>query len=191
MCDHDIALHCLRTLSNSSLSKRNLIIDFALEDQRKLFKREKKFENFSKHKKDAERKGPNKKQKEGKKDKEKTVKKERKLSDIQDPGELKSLMKSCKSRGKKQRIKKRLLAMGEIQPPVKKEEIKKENEGEAVKKEGGEEPKLNMGGKRRAHEENREVERDIMKARKQKKQKKRDQVRSKTDKFDVSFVMLT
>ena len=195
MCDHDAALYCLRTLNNEEIGKRCLVIDFALEDQRKLYKRDQKLESFNKKKKEAERKDLKakpkdklkRKEKEKNKEKDKGQKKERKLSDIQDPSELKKLLKSTKSRGKKQRIKKKLIAMGEIQAPVKKEEVKKEAVQDVeMHEESHTEEKIKVGGKRREHDDNREMEKAIMKDRKQKKQKKRDQIRSKTDKFDVS-----
>lgn len=176
MTDHEVALYCERALNNFPVSGRRLVIDFALEDQRKILKREKKKESFLKNIKKEQTKIDTKKA-----HKKKESQKNENISDITDIKKLKQLLKNCKERGRKQRIKKKLISLGAIKPQ---EKLKIEKE--PMKEVEKDEKIIKLTGKRkREYEENMEIEKEIMKSRKQSKRKKRDEIRHKADQFDV------
>jgi len=170
MVDHDVAVYCERALNNFPLKGRRLIIDFALEDQRKLLKREKKRESFLNQKV----------KKESKKKQKKKNEENENISEINNVKKLKGMLRKCKSRGKKQRIKKRLIALGEIKPP--------QVETKELIEESAEEPIIKLAGKRRP-KRNKEIEDEIMKLRKQDKQKKRTERKQAESKFDVCVIL--
>ena len=187
-------MYCLRTLNNVTVGARRLIIDFALEDQRKLLKRERRAAHARalnksstdpkdlKGHKDAKDHKDKKDLKDSKKDNEKKGTSARKLSDIQSPEELKSMLKTCKSRGKKQRIKKKLVQMKCLEPnekPRPTKEPKLEPRPEPVAEE-----RQSLAGKR-SNMEIRELEKDIVKARREKRKKKRTESLVTSDKFEV------
>lgn len=168
MADHDVALYCERALNNFPLKSRRLIIDFALEDQRKMLKREKKKESFMKKTEVKKTEKP--------RERKETHKEEQSIAEINDVKKLKEMLKKCGSRGKKQRIKKKLIALGEMKAPEKIVVEKKEApEEEPVKK---------LAGKRKAGK-NKEIEDEIVALRRQGKQKKRDEKRKSDSKFEV------
>jgi len=180
--NHDLALFCERNLNNFPVFGRRLIVDFALENQRKILKREQKRESFFKKLKE---KSKNKEKKSEKKEKS-----EQPISEINDIAKLKELLEKEKSRGRKQRIKKKLISLGAIEkpaipapdPPVVKMETSEPKKIE-------DEKPLKLAGKRPKHEdsENFEIEKEIMKAKKIKKHKKRDERRIEENKFEVFF----
>ena len=93
-------------------SQKGLIIDFSLDDFRKKFSREKKLERIKQIKKQIkmERREKRRKKKEANKDGKKENKVE--LKDINDINKLIDLYHTTMSRGKKQRIKKKLKNLG-------------------------------------------------------------------------------
>ena len=108
-------------------SQKGLIIDFSLDDFRKKFSREKKLERIKQIKKQIKMERREKRRKE-KKEVNKDGKNEQKveLKDINDINKLIDLYHTTMSRGKKQRIKKKLKNLGYNKdiPPV---EINKNN----------------------------------------------------------------
>ena len=114
-------------------SQKGLIIDFSLDDFRKKFSREKKLERIKQIKKQIKMERREKRRNE-KKEANKDGKKENKveLKDINDINKLIDLYHTTMSRGKKQRIKKKLKNLGYNKdiPPVEINQninIKKEN----------------------------------------------------------------
>ena len=114
-------------------SQKGLIIDFSLDDFRKKFSREKKLERIKQIKKQIKMERKEKRRNE-KKEANKDGKKENKveLKDINDINKLIDLYHTTMSRGKKQRIKKKLKNLGYNKdiPPVEINQninIKKEN----------------------------------------------------------------
>ena len=114
-------------------SQKGLIIDFSLDDFRKKFSREKKVERIKQIKKQIKMERREKRRNE-KKEANKDGKKENKveLKDINDINKLIDLYHTTMSRGKKQRIKKKLKNLGYNKdiPPVEINQninIKKEN----------------------------------------------------------------
>jgi len=113
--DHRLAMYLVENLNNFIMNKKRgkgLVVDFALEDHRKLLKRKQKQENLKR------------KLKENKKEQEKLKKRDAKGKDIEEDAEeeknketidqindvekLKELMKTTSSRGKKNRIKRKI-----------------------------------------------------------------------------------
>ncbi len=195
MSDPAVALHCLRALNNTLVGNKRLIIDFALEDQRKLLKRNQKRESFftkmrSKGKSPitAVKKGAPADKKPGEEEKKKK-KPSRTLDKVNNPEELKKMLDACKGRGKRQRISKKLVAMGVLPAPPPKVQPKKPaaEQAEKMKTDDANKDEPKLAGKRRPDRplnEDQLMEKDIVKARKQKRQKKRDARRSESDKFE-------
>jgi RNA recognition motif-containing protein len=65
--DHDLALFALKYLNNLQLSNRGLVVDFALEDARKMFKRKMKIEKFAKIAEDKRKEARNQRREEKRK----------------------------------------------------------------------------------------------------------------------------
>ena len=132
----NIAKFLIDNLSGKILnekSQKGLIIDFSLDDFRKKFSREKKLERIKQIKKQIKMERREKRRNE-KKEANKDGKKENKveLKDINDINKLIDLYHTTMSRGKKQRIKKKLKNLGYNKdiPPVEINQninIKKEN----------------------------------------------------------------
>ena len=132
----NIAKFLIDNLSGIILNKKSqkgLIIDFSLDDFRKKFSREKKLERIKQIKKQIKMERREKRRNE-KKEANKDGKKENKveLKDINDINKLIDLYHTTMSRGKKQRIKKKLKNLGYNKdiPPVEINQninIKKEN----------------------------------------------------------------
>ena len=132
----NIAKFLIDNLSGKILnekSQKGLIIDFSLDDFRKKFSREKKLERIKQIKKQIKMERKEKRRNE-KKEANKDGKKENKveLKDINDINKLIDLYHTTMSRGKKQRIKKKLKNLGYNKdiPPVEINQninIKKEN----------------------------------------------------------------
>eukprot|EP00826_Nyctotherus_ovalis_P040309 TRINITY_DN3963_c0_g2_i2.p1 TRINITY_DN3963_c0_g2~~TRINITY_DN3963_c0_g2_i2.p1 ORF type:complete len:592 (+),score=219.44 TRINITY_DN3963_c0_g2_i2:99-1874(+) len=167
MADHDVALYCERALNNFPLKGRRLIIDFALEDQRKILKREKKKESFMKKTEVKKVEKP--------REKKETRKEEQSIAEINDAKKLKEMLRKCGSRGKKQRIKKKLIALGEMKAPEKVAVERKEAPEE--------EPVEKLAGKRKPGK-NKQIENEILELRRQGKQKKRNEKRKSDSKFE-------
>ena len=109
-------------------SQKGLIIDFSLDDFRKKLSREKKLERIKEIKKQLKMEKREKRRKEmknNKNNKNKSEEKKVELKDINDINKLIDLFHTTLSRGKKQRIKKKLKNLGYNKdiPPV---EIKKD-----------------------------------------------------------------
>lgn len=127
-CDFDLGMYIIKTLSGYKIvkgkpTKKGLIIDFSLDDFRKRVQREKKLERIKQMRKERI--------KENKKNKTEVEKIE--VSKCDDINKLIDCYHMTLSRGKKQRIKKKLKALGytkEIPPMEKKKEEKKEEKQE-------------------------------------------------------------
>jgi hypothetical protein len=193
--DHDMALYCARELNNLKLFKtKGIIIDFALEDHRALEKRKKRRELALKKKKSNNAISEKKDSLITKHLKEKSEKKEKQekrkvgvsieIGDIEDVGVLKKLLKETKSRGKRQRIKKKLKRLGvrNNEDEDNTESIKNKNtkmikkSEKGMKEDNGEEENKGLIGKRKLNpdnEENLQIEKQIMNKRKNKKREQR------------------
>jgi len=127
--EHEMALYCLRVLNNQTVKGRPLIIDFSSEDVRAVNKLKNRLEKYKERKAEEDQKkkeeGKGEKKAEGKsgkkaetpqlKEETKTEKKPQvSIEEISDPEVLKQMMESTISRGKKQRIKKRMVKLGFI-----------------------------------------------------------------------------
>ena len=128
-CDFDLGMFIIKTLSGYKIvkgkqTKKGLIIDFSLDDYRKRVQRERKLERIKQMRKERI--------KENKKNKTEVEKIE--VSKCDDINKLIDCYHMTLSRGKKQRIKKKLKALGytkEIPPMEKKQEEKKEEKKES------------------------------------------------------------
>ena len=101
-------------------SQKGLIIDFSLDDFRKKLSRERKLERIKEIKKQIKMERREKRRNEKKNDKEDNKEKKVELKDINDINKLIDLYHTTMSRGKKQRIKKKLKNLGYNKdiPPV-------------------------------------------------------------------------
>ena len=101
-------------------SQKGLIIDFSLDDFRKKLSRERKLERIKEIKKQIKMERREKRRNEKKNDKEENNEKKVELKDINDINKLIDLYHTTMSRGKKQRIKKKLKNLGYNKdiPPV-------------------------------------------------------------------------
>ena len=101
-------------------SQKGLIIDFSLDDFRKKLSRERKLERIKEIKKQIKMERKEKRRNEKKNDKEDNKEKKVELKDINDINKLIDLYHTTMSRGKKQRIKKKLKNLGYNKdiPPV-------------------------------------------------------------------------
>ena len=101
-------------------SQKGLIIDFSLDDFRKKLSRERKLERIKEIKKQIKIERREKRRNEKKNDKEENNEKKVELKDINDINKLIDLYHTTMSRGKKQRIKKKLKNLGYNKdiPPV-------------------------------------------------------------------------
>jgi nucleolar protein 4 len=130
--DPNLAIYLVNNMNNFIMNKkleRGLIVDFALEDHRKLLKRKQRMESNQKKLKDAredtadgkpEKKKREFKEKRDPKDPKVIQEKKDKLTidQIEDITKLKELQKATNSRGKRMRIKKRIaLLNGEVAAP--------------------------------------------------------------------------
>jgi len=130
--DPNLAIYLVNNMNNFIMNKkleRGLIVDFALEDHRKLLKRKQRMESNQKKLKDAredtadgkpEKKKREFKEKRDPKDPKVIQEKKGKLTidQIEDITKLKELQKATNSRGKRMRIKKRIaLLNGEVAAP--------------------------------------------------------------------------
>ena len=113
-------------------SQKGLIIDFSLDDFRKKLTREKKLERIREIKKKIKMEKRLKIRNEKKKEKEKTDKNKVGLNDINDINKLIDLYHTTMSRGKKQRIKKKLKNLGYKKdiPPIEINKSKNSNTNE-------------------------------------------------------------
>ena len=124
-CDFDLGMFIIKSLSGYKIvkgkpTKKGLIIDFSLDDFRKRAQRERKIERIKQMRK--ERIKENKKSK--------TEEEKIEVSKCEDVNKLIDCYHMTLSRGKKQRIKKKLKALGYTKeiPPMEKKEEKKEEE---------------------------------------------------------------
>ena len=124
-CDFDLGMFIIKSLSGYKIvkgkpTKKGLIIDFSLDDFRKRAQRERKIERIKQMRK--ERIKENKKNK--------TEEEKIEVSKCEDVNKLIDCYHMTLSRGKKQRIKKKLKALGYTKeiPPMEKKEEKKEEE---------------------------------------------------------------
>lgn len=144
--DHNLAMYLVCNMNNFVMNKKRqkgLIVDFALEDHRKLLKRKQKLESMQKKLKEAREEDENLKG--GKKDKkEKQKKREKKAEDkdeitidqITDIPKLRELMKATNSRGKRNRIKRRIQRLnGEVPTEPRNSDHKAKKEKDAAKEE--------------------------------------------------------
>ena len=101
-------------------SQKGLIIDFSLDDFRKKLSRERKLERIKEVKKQIKKEKREKRRNEQKNNKEEQHEKKVELKDITDINKLIDLYHTTMSRGKKQRIKKKLKNLGYTKdiPPI-------------------------------------------------------------------------
>ena len=101
-------------------SQKGLIIDFSLDDFRKKLSRERKLERIKEVKKQIQKEKREKRRNEQKNNKEEQHEKKVELKDITDINKLIDLYHTTMSRGKKQRIKKKLKNLGYTKdiPPI-------------------------------------------------------------------------
>jgi nucleolar protein 4 len=112
-CDVSLAKGLINLLSNTKInrnSKKGLIIDFALDDARKIKQR------TNKQKRKKEKNSDSNEDNENLSKKEEKIQAKEKINEITDIDKLKELYIFSKSRGKKQRIKKKLKTLGFNQP---------------------------------------------------------------------------
>jgi nucleolar protein 4 len=116
VCDETIAKALINNLSNYIHKNKGLILDFALDDIRKVQKRKAKMEALKERKENdnKENKHPKREKKINKepKSQDKTKEKGDSIDSITDVEKLVEIYKQTVSRGKKQRIKKKLNKMG-------------------------------------------------------------------------------
>jgi nucleolar protein 4 len=116
VCDETIAKALINNLSNYIQKNKGLILDFALDDIRKVQKRKAKMEALKERKENdnKENKHPKREKKINKepKSQDKTKEKGDSIDSITDVEKLVEIYKQTVSRGKKQRIKKKLNKMG-------------------------------------------------------------------------------
>lgn len=142
--DPDLAIYMINHMNNFVLNEKKpkgIILDFALEDHRKLLKRKQKLESFQKKQREAKAekdKEENKKKKREKKEKgkEKEKKEDNKptIDDIEDIEKLRELMKATNSRGKRNRIKRKIQRLkGEVPTEPRNSDHKQEKKKDTEK----------------------------------------------------------
>ena len=179
---------------------KGLIVDFAIEDHRKLLKRKQKLESLKRKQKEAQKDKEKKtlKDKRNKKDKEPEAEAEPEvkvtIDQISDIKELEKMMRDTNSRGKRNRIKKRIqtLSSGSHPPPTTVPSVKKQTEAEP------EENSEDDGGvelsqatremmKKAMKNENKEIENSIKNDIKRNIRKKKHLKMKKEEDFDDVF----
>lgn len=121
--DPDLALYLVNNMNNFVMNKKTmkgLVVDFALEDHRKLLKRKQKIEKAQKKIKEAKEGTEEDKQKQ-KKLKQKLKQQEQDkdkltIDQIDDIAKLRELMKATNSRGKRNRIKRKIQRLNGEEP---------------------------------------------------------------------------
>jgi superfamily II RNA helicase len=105
LANHEAALYTVRYLNNMQLTSRGLVVDFCLQDARKMFRRTQKLE---KHQRLAmEKKAAEKKQRrDARRDSDRQPKKA--AAPVTDVALLKQMKVESQSRGKKQRLNKQI-----------------------------------------------------------------------------------
>jgi RNA recognition motif-containing protein len=122
VCDEKLGKYLIDNMSDYKISKKypgkGLILDFALDDIRKVNKRKNKLKNL-KEKRKAEKAEDAENQVTDKSKKPKEIKEEEKIEDVNDINKLLEIFHNTISRGKRQRIKKKLRKLGYTKKPEK------------------------------------------------------------------------